>query len=214
MFGYRKNKELYENIIRYIQEVSETAECFTRTMHDYLENGINEEFEQQVRHVHSLESAADNHRREIEITMYKKSLLPDSRADILDLIENIDRLPNRNESILWQILTEKVLIPDNLKENFTRLVDLSRDTIDIVTDCAKDLFHKGRNVKELTRKIDTNESDGDKLERDLIRTLFESDMSMGDKLLLKDVILETGGIADDAEVIADRMTIFNIKRQV
>ncbi len=214
MFGYRKNKELFDNIMRYLQEVSETSVCFTQAMHYYLANGINEEFENQVKNVHSLESSADNHRREIEITMYKKSLLPDSRADILELIERIDRLPNRNESILWQILTENVTLPDMLKDEFAHLVDLSEQTVSLVAECANDIFLKGERVKELTDHIDSNESTSDKIERTLIRRLFTSDMDLGEKLLVKDVILQTGKITDDAESIADRITIFNIKRQV
>ncbi|MEK0368345.1 MAG: DUF47 family protein, partial [Nitrosopumilus sp.] len=45
-------------------------------------------------------------RREIEISLYEKALIPESRGDILGLLEAVDRIPNKAESVAFQMQTE------------------------------------------------------------------------------------------------------------
>ena len=58
----------------------------------YLNEGYTEEFEHKLQDVHKMESDADHLRRAIETKLYAQTLIPDSRGDVLGLIENLDQL--------------------------------------------------------------------------------------------------------------------------
>ena len=71
------------------------------------------------------ESAADDMRREIELTLYGKALLPDSRGDVLGLLESFDRLPNMAETGLFALRCQRIQLPGDLVPLYKQLVDIN-----------------------------------------------------------------------------------------
>ncbi len=57
------------------------------------------------------------------------------------------------------------------------------------------------------------ESESDRIERGLIKSVFDAPGDKADKVLLKEVVLEIGAISDRAENAADRVRIVAVKRQ-
>jgi hypothetical protein len=214
MFGFRKNKQLYEKLDRYYSELNEVMDLFDEAFDYFLKHGPDDKFELMVNKLHQHESEGDDLRREIEIQMYSESLLPESRGDMLGLIESMDYVPGKAQSILWQIATQNIEMPDYLKMDMEELVSISRNTFFSVLTAVRDIMGKRRRVMELTQIIDNNESLCDDLERKMIRKIFQNDQPTADKILLKELVLELGEITDLCEKISDRITIFNVKRQV
>ena len=62
--------------------------------------------------------------------------------------------------------------------------------------------------------VDAAESESDRLEIDLIRRLFRSDIHRVDQLLLRELINTIGDISDNAENVSRRMEIIALKRRV
>ena len=88
-----KNKNSIEDMInRYFESCDACFQQFEKGMDIYFENGQSEAFEAATLKIHHAESSADDLRREIELTLYGKALLPESRGDILGLLESFDRL--------------------------------------------------------------------------------------------------------------------------
>ena len=214
MFMIKRNKRLREKLEEYIITADKTLQVYRGSMEHYLANGNDTAFEVLVRKTHEIESMADDLQQDIEQSLYKKSLLPDSREDLFIIIEKTDRLPNKSESILRQLYTQDVTLPEALKPQIWELVKLGADTFLIIKEAFLDMFDKMKRIRELVRKIDTNESLGDQLEQKLIYDLFRSDINTVDKRMLRDIILEIGRILDISEDIADALTIFAIKRRV
>lgn len=214
MFGFEKNKKLQGKIDRYQGELKAAIELFGDAMDYFIEHGTDETFEVKAKQLHQHESEGDDLRREIEIQMYSKSLLPESRGDMLGLIESMDKVPGQAQSILWQISTQKIELPDYLARDAIELIELSQEAVDTALDAVDDLLGRRERVRELTQIIDNNESLCDDLERKMIEKIFDSDQPLPEKLLLKELILELGEISDLCEKISDRITIFNIKQQV
>ena len=74
-----------------------------------------EDFDEAVSKVHRLEAACDDLRREIEYLLYGKALLPESRGDLLGLLETFDRLPNIAETVAFLFSCQKMLLPADLR---------------------------------------------------------------------------------------------------
>jgi len=214
MFIFRKNKEIYELLEKYLQLTLEELVEFEKTFSKALKKGVTERVEALAERAHQVESDADDVRREIEIKMYAKSLLPESRQDLLEVIELIDRIPDKAETILNMLITQRTALIEPIKNDMKELLRLSVETARLVVETTRDCFGKMENIRDLARKIDDNESMGDKLERKMISLVFRQKLDMGEKFEQKEFILQLGAICDLCERAKDKLVITSIKREV
>ncbi len=213
-FFLSRSNRVLNMIESYISNVNECMECFKRCFEAYFTSGLCGEFEELILEVHRAESSADDSRREIELALYEKSLIPESRGDILGLLESVDRIPNKAESILFQIQTEALSIPDEFIPNFRKLVNINISAYKDITTAIERLFQDISRVKDTSLSVDKKESDSDAIERELIRAMFSSNMDIGEKILLKELVIEIGNISDRAEDVSDRLSIIAVKRPI
>jgi len=214
MFTFAKNKQLLVRLNEYIKVTEDTVKLFAEAMTYLLDNSMDEHFSVTAAKVSKLESDADDIRRQIELEMYQKSLLPETRKDLLMIIENIDRIPTRSETILNMFLTQKTVIIDQVKAPMKELVALSLETYAHTVEAVNDCFGKMEKVNELNRLVDNNESVGDGLERKMISTIFDAEIETAEKILQKEFVLQLGSICDMCETTLDLVVICAIKRSV
>lgn len=194
--------------------VDECIEQFLKGMRVYLREGRTIEFETLVDDCHRKESDADNLRREIEMTLYGKALLPESRGDILGLLETFDRVPNSAESVLFDISCQRIDLPQELAADFLRLVETAVETYGLVRKAVDALLSNPRQTLYVVKEVEESESRCDRQERGLIGRIFDTDYSFGRKVLLRGLVYGIGNIADRAENTGDRIAITAIKRKV
>jgi len=213
-FLFKKQKRIEEMIYSYVEHFMECVESFKTGMKCYHEKGQGADFDYWVNKTHKEESALDDLRRTIEMELYSKALLPESRGDILGLLETVDRIPNKLESILFQIQCENLKLPVDIMPDLETLLHQSYDSCRVVGEAIVNLFQKHDKIEELTRKIDQFESFCDHIERRIITRIFRSEIDCGEKVLLKQLILQIGDITDIAENVSDRITIASVKGQI
>jgi len=213
IFFSRKNR-IYEMVERYLNKMLETGELFKKTVEKYFETGLSREFKEMIETTHLSESMADDIRREIELEMYEKSLIPESRGDILGLLESTDEVMNKAQSVLYQIETENLEIPEELREDFLKLIHNNISAFEVAIDGFRTLFHNLKEVREKVQEVDKRESSSDRMEREIIRKIFAGSYDTGKKILLKDLVIEIGNISDMSEEVTDRLNIVAAKRMV
>lgn len=201
-----------EKLEEYFKISLEVLDEFVKAMRHVMENKVDEHFEVMSRLIHSKESNADDIRREIEHMMYARSLLPESRGDILEILELLDRVPNQADSVVNMMLVQGTKLDDSIKADVKELVEISHETFCWTLEAARDCLSHGRRLKELSRLIDNNESAGDRLEMKMIRTVFSSGLDLAEKLVQKECIVEVGLICNHCERVKDRLVIAGIKR--
>jgi|GEM_PF-340297 len=214
---FGKGKIIEDKIYEYLNDVKDTKELFNKTIKRFFNGELKEhkQFIDEVISVHRKESRADDLRREIEESMYGKALLPEFRGDILRMMEALDKLPNKCESVLFMISLQNLSAPDSLKDEFVKLVDVNLESIDYAIKVVDTMFKNPSGLKEVIDKLDKIESASDKIERAMIEELFYSvKIEKCDKILLKELILEIGTISDYGEMIGDLINIINIKVKV
>ncbi len=214
MVLWRKQVNIEKKLDAYFDRCDQCYERFEEALRLYFESGLSEEFEAAVEKVHRSESKADDQRREIEYLLYGKALLPESRGDLLGLIETYDRLPNIAETIAFALEVQRVRLPEALVDQYRALFELNLKSYHLARKCVNTLMQNPAAVLAATRDVDAKESESDRVERTLLRDIFDSDMDMGTKLLLKDLALLFGEVSDRAEEVADRVAITAIKRQI
>ncbi|RKY32500.1 MAG: hypothetical protein DRP67_00770 [Candidatus Omnitrophota bacterium] len=213
IFSGRKHK-IAEMVERYLVKIEECMENFKESLSKYLEKGLSTEFDELIEKTHIAESLADDIRRDIERDLYEKSMIPESRGDILGLLESTDKVLSKAQSVLYQIQTEFIQIPEFLKEDLRKLMSVNIEAFRKVVEGIRKLFENLKEVRDITNEIDKCESSSDRLEREIIKKIFQSDINLGEKILLKEVIIETGSISDLSQAVGDRLNIIAAKRLI
>ncbi len=212
---FGKGKAVEEKIYAYLNYINETKNLFKRIITNFFEGKVTEKFNEEVLSVHFKESQADDLRREIECHLYGKALLPEFRGDILGLLEELDKLPNKCETVLFMINLQNMHIPQFLRDDFIELIDINLKSIDESINLVTTLFQAPKNVGAIVESLDKIESESDRKEREMIKKLFDAkEVETCEKILLKELILEIGSISDFGEMIGDMVNIINIKVKV
>ncbi len=214
MYLFSKNKVLLEKYTSYLDLCVETIEIFREAVEYSMKTGIDEHYEVLARKVHGKESAADGMRRIIECEMYEQSLLPESREDLLDIIERIDAVPNGADHLATLLMIQKTEIMPCLKKEISELLSISLESFKYTREAALDCFMKMQKIMELQTLIKNAESIGDSLEHEMIRKIFEEKIGMGEKLVQKDIVYQIGDICNMCEHVMDRIVICSIKRKL
>ncbi len=210
---WKKEKSIIDKIQAYLDQVDTCRKRFRVSIEKLLLDPDKEENQAILEEVHRAESKADDLRRNIELQLYKRALIPESRGDVLGLIETLDVIPGLFQSLCYQFLLERIVIPEQFRERYLHLVDVNLKAYDLVRQAVLGLFYS-KDVKDLTDLVDAVESDSDHVERDLIRDIFNSKLDKADKILLKEIVINTGDISDQAETVKDRLILAIVKRKI
>ncbi|MBW1803926.1 MAG: DUF47 family protein, partial [Deltaproteobacteria bacterium] len=195
---FRKQRELESLIFRYLETFKKTQERFAKALYICMEKSNLSDFDFMTRQTHKFESMADDIREEIKILMYGKVLIPESRGDVMGLLEAMDEIPRLFELILNMIQTQKIKIPNFIIMDLRALIDISMETCDLMLDEVKLLFEKKKGIIAFVARIDEYESRGDLAENRIITQIFDSDEEPFLKLQLKEMVLKIGEISDQA----------------
>ncbi|MFB0532449.1 MAG: DUF47 domain-containing protein, partial [Desulfatiglandales bacterium] len=152
-FFLRKQKLIETYVFDYLEQWKRCLEDFKNAMEVYLSDGLGEKFDYYVEHTHKMESRADDLRKKIEWEMYSKALLPESRGDILGFLETMDKIPNKAESILYQIQLQGLILPKELTPSMQRIIDLSCEAIQLVYESATSLISQKGDIHKLADEI-------------------------------------------------------------
>jgi len=211
---FKKEYRIERLIDGYLERLKVAMDHFRRALTVYFEKGFSQEFDALLDQTHKAESQADDIRYEIETLMYSKALLPESRGDILGLLEALDQIPGLFELVLHMMHTQRLRIPSFLIADINELVEETLECCSLLLAQVESLFKKTEDIKALVQEIDVKESRCDDIERRLITTIFEGDVDPFDKLQLKEVVIAMGDISDQADRVSRRIYIISIKRRV
>lgn len=210
---WKKEKSVIDKIKTYLEQVDRCRNRFRVCIEQLILEPDNTENPAIVEEVHRSESKADDLRRTIELQLYERALIPESRGDVLGLLETMDVIPGMFQSLCYQLLLQKIVFPEQFGERFLHLVDVNLKSYDLVRKAVLGLFYS-KDVKAQTDLVDAAESDSDHIERDLIRDIFSSKLDKADKILLKEIVINTGDISDQAEIVKDRLILAILKRKI
>ena len=209
-----RQRDLQARIDSYCEQVAICLDAFQHTFAD-CSNGVDREsVKKGFDDVHLAEGKADDIRRELENLMYSRAVFPESRGDILGLIESIDRVPNNAESVVRMMLNQHIEIPPEACEQFTELVSLNYKCVSAMLEGVSQIFNNFIDAAITIGKIDKLESEADRIEAGIVDWIFCSDLGDLQKILLRDLVVKLGGIADRAESAGDRMRIMVAKRNI
>lgn len=211
---FKKQREIQDLIYKYLDAVRTSLGHFSNALGSCLNQGICGDFEFLTQQTHKFESRADDIREEVKTLMYGKALLPESRGDIMGLLESIDEIPRICELVLQIMITQKLVIPQFIIADMRELLEVSLENCDLLFRQVETLFKEQEGIRAFLTRIDQNESLCDHIERRIITCIFDSEIDPFQKLQLKELILNLGEISDQADRTSRRVNIISMKRRV
>jgi hypothetical protein len=213
-FLFKKETQLDSLILQYLENLTRTQEHFVKAMDTCLDEGICGQFSFLIDQTHKFESKADEIREEVNLLMYSRALIPESREDIMNLLEHMDVIPRIFELILHLIRTQKLKIPQFIELETKDLIRISVESCELMIRQVELMIKNKQGIRALLATIDHNESHCDHIERTLMTKVFDSDLETCTKLQLKELIIAMGEISDQADRVSKRVNIMTLKRRV
>lgn len=211
-FFFRKQARIEQGFESFLGCIQRSIELFSTGMLSYLEHGPGESFERCTALVDRAESEADKLRKQIEHELYANELLPDSRGDMLNLLESCDKIANRIESVIRSLCLRQVAIPDDLKGDIKEMLVPVQTSVETLLTAVRMLFTEPASVRPAIHDIERLETECDRIQHATIRTVYRSGLDLAHKMQLETTIHDIGSIADRAEAVSNVLQIVAIKR--
>lgn len=121
LFG--KTKAMEAEIDEFFDTVSQGGILFEETLRHFMVQGADDVFSQRQQQISEIESNGDNLVKSVVRALYTEMLIPESRADVLSLLQDIDHILDDFEMVCFAVDVER---PD-LSEISPRLIATFQD---------------------------------------------------------------------------------------
>lgn len=210
-----KAKTLELEIEQYLGLIDQSALLLEEAIKKYLNHRF-EEFEKKSAELNETERQADELRRQITHRLYAEMLIPDSRGDVLGLLETTDNLADVAKRVANHFSIEKPEIFPVLKDDFQELTEISVKAVGELTLAVRAFFREVYRVTEHLDKVHFWEHEADEVEDRLKRKAFEAPdvKEFSKRVHMRYFAERISLLADEAEAVAERLAISAIKRNL
>jgi hypothetical protein len=210
----KRRLDIEKQIDDFLDQVSESGLLFKHGIDDYLKGNM-PAFEEKMAHLYDTEHQGDALRRLIEEQLYIQTLIPESRGDVLELLENMDALLDRFKGALYRFDIEQPEIYPEFHEDFRELVNCVVEAVEAMVRSSRSFFKEISAVADHMHKVSYWETESDKISTRLQRAIFKKkELQLSQKIQLRDFVMHVDKIADRAEDVSDKLSIYAIKRSL
>ncbi len=210
---FKTSKMIEMQIDDFLNIISEAGILFKKGLENYLKDNTTE-FEKRLNAVSEHERKADELRLNIEKQLYMHTLIPESRGDVLAILENTDRVIDDIKEALQVFAIEHPKIPEKFDERFLELSDSSIESVESLIQSIRAFFKDISSVNDYIYKVKFYEREADKIAMSLKNEIFQADIHLSQKMHLRFCTQQIERISDSAEDMSERLAIYTIKRQI
>lgn len=198
----------------FLDQVSESGLMFRNGIEDYLHSNL-AAFEAKIEQITETEHRGDALRRALEERLYTQTLIPESRGDVLRLLERMDALLDRFKGAMYRFDIERPEIHPQFHADVRQLVDCVVAAVEATVRSCRAFFKDMAGVADHMHKVSYWETESDKVSTRLQRAIFKKqELQLSQKLQLRDFVMHVDKIADRAEDVSDMLSIYVIKRSL
>lgn len=207
----KKTKKLEIQIDEYLDLVIKGGLIFKLGLKFYLDNQM-EEFDNHLKDLRKIEDRADDLRRNIEVKLYSRTLIPEARGDVLGLLESCDKVLNITAETLLEFSVEIPQLLPELKNDFMDLAESSIACLENTVSGIRSYFKNIDAVRDYVIKVQFYKKETDKIAERIKRAVFRTDNELSFKIHTRYFAFHIERIAEEAEDVCDRLSIAIIKR--
>ena len=208
---FKKTKKVELQIDEYLDLIVQGGLVFREGVRFYLE-GRTDEFEARLAVLREMENVADGLRRTIESQLYLRTLIPESRGDVLGLMESADRVLNITTETLLEFSVEIPSLPKEVHRSFLDLVDYAVNCSDHTVGGIRAYFRNMEAVRDHINKVQFYRRETNRMAENIKRTIFRRRMSLSKKIHVRYFSYHVERIAEQSDDVCDRLAIAAIKK--
>lgn len=211
---FKNRTGIEKEIDSFLNLASESGLIFIQGIDAFLGNSL-DRFSEHLSHIVETEKEADILRRSIEDLLYRKTLIPESRGDVLKLIEQMDALLGRFKGVMFRIEIERPNISPQFHSGLKNLASCVIQAVEAATLSLRSYFKDISQATDHIHKVSFWETEADKASTSLQKAIFNNnELGLDLKMQLRDFVRSIDKIADHAEDLGDSLAIYVIKRSL
>ena len=208
----KTNEETEKQFGIFLDNVSVAGVLFHEATDNYFDGNL-EAFEKKRDKMSDIEHQGDALRRDLEHLLYTKTLVPESRGDVMELLESMDALLDHYKSIIWRFDIERPDILPEFHDDFRELIVSGVNAVESTVLSCKAFFREIDETCNHMHKVIFWETEGDIVSTRLQKRIFRDEsLRLSHKRHLCDFARFIEKIGDEAEDVIDRLSIYIIKR--
>jgi len=209
LFG--KTRLLESQVDQFLDLIMKGTLCMREAIRSYM-SGDDEDFQSRLKMVGAYEREADELRRSTESMLYTYSLIPESRADVLELLENLDDVLNRAKQIVQEFDVQEPDVEVGYLDLYEQVTAKSVKAVEQVVAAARAFFRNDSRLRDCITKVDFYESEADRAGLRLKKQIFQSDLELARKQHLRYFADALESLSDIAQEVSEKLAIASIKR--
>jgi predicted phosphate transport protein (TIGR00153 family) len=211
---FHATRTLKIQIDELLDVVSEGALTYRHGVTEFVRHGWDQRAQEKFDQLNELESRGDELYKAIGISLYTEMLLPDTSGDVMGLLGSLDSLLDDMLHSLMVLRIERPLIPEDLRELWTECVGHAAETVERVIVAARSYLRDPHAARDHIHKIHFYEKETDRVAFRILEELFQSDLPLDHKMLLRGEVWLMDRVADRADDAGDALAIYAVKRSV
>ena len=211
---FRTTRIVQSQIQEFLDAVSMGVLAYQEGMIAYLKEGWQEKAEEKLQQISEYERRGDGLRSRIGMTLYSEMLLPDTAADILGLLSDLDHLLDHMRGHFTLLAIEKPEFPTDSSEMIVDFVCHTCSAMEHTVAASRIYFRDPKGVHDLIHKIHYHEEETEKAGIRILKNIFGANDNLERKCHLRDHLLKIREMANQADETGDALAIYAVKRSV
>ena len=213
MLIFKKEKEVRKLFLSHLYEVQECLMESRNALEGYIAGDL-ELTRQRVNSVIETESKADVLEYQIRDMLLDGAFLPNIRSDVYRLVEAVDAIAGKAESVARFIIDQLPEIPEEFEGELLDIFGQSLNCFMELRKALRDYFKPKGEIENLhihVARVCEIETEVDAAESELMRQIFVSELELAEKLHLKQLLEKIANIADLSEDASDELEFAAMK---
>lgn len=207
-------RQIEAEIDEFLDKVSEAGIVYEAACAEFLQHGPDAACQARLDQLTQLEARGDELRRGVETALYTQMLIPESRGDVLSLLDHLDELLDRYKRNLMALTIERPAVAPEFQADFQALVAVVVKSIEAAVLASRAYFRDAATVRDHAHKVGFYEKEADHVALRLKRAIFDSGLPLAEKLHLRYHVDQADQLADEAERVGDHLSIAALKRSL
>ena len=211
---FRTTRIVQSEIQEFLDAVSMAVLAYQEGMIAYIKEGWLDASEEKVQQISSYEFRGDSLRTHIGLTLYTEMLLPDTAADVLSLLSDLDHLLDRMRGHFTLVGIERPEFPADCSVTLIDFICHACSAVEHTVAASRIYFRDPKAVHDPIHKIHYHEQEAEKIGIRLLKSIFAGNYPLEHKCHLRDHLLHIDQLANQADEAGDALAIYAVKRSV
>jgi len=213
MLIFKKEKQVRKRFLSHLNEVQECLMDSRNTLEEYITGDL-EQTRQRVNSVIETESRADALESEIRDMLLDGAFLPNIRSDVYRLVEAVDAIAGKAESVARFVIDQLPEIPEEFEGDLLEIFAQCLNCFMELRKALRDYFKPKGEIENLhvhVARVCDIETEVDIAESELTRRIFIADLHLSEKIHLRQLLERICDIADLSEDASDELEFAAMK---